>query len=139
VHARTAGLGVDEVARIEVKGFEWEAFEKKRLRYPEPVARHTESVADRVSRRLNNTILRPRPVIDRSRCTECAACISRCPVGAIGQRAGGLSIDRSACADCGCCVKVCDAGAVHKEFVGTARAVRWLAGRLRDQRFVQNA
>src|SRR5262244_2418597 len=100
VHARAAGLGIDDVARIEVKGLAWEAFQKKRLRHPAHVARHTASVVDRVTRRLNNTMLRPRPVIDRSRCTQCGACASRCPVGAIKETAGGLSIDRSACADC---------------------------------------
>jgi len=139
VHARAAGLGVDEVARIEVKGLEWDAFEKKRLRYPAHVARHTTSVFDRVTRRLNNTMLRLRPVIDRSRCTQCGACAGRCPVGAIKQGAEGFSIDRSVCADCGCCVSVCDADAVHKEFVGTARSVRWLAGRWQDQRVMQRA
>jgi len=139
VHAQAAGLGTNEVTRISVTGLEWEAFRKKRLRYPEHVAPRPESVADRVTRRLNNTMLRPRPVIEGARCTDCGACASRCPVGAIRQGTRGFSIDLGTCADCGCCVKVCDAGAVHKEFVGTARAVRWLAGRLRDQRFVQNA
>jgi len=138
-HARAVGLGVDEMARIEVKGLEWRAFDKKRLRHPEHVARHSASVVDRMTRRLNNTMLRPRPVIDRSHCTQCGACARRCPVGAIKHGAGGFSIDRSACADCGCCVKVCDADAVHTEFVGTARAVRWLAGRWQDQRVMQRA
>jgi ferredoxin len=133
-------LGTNEVARISVTGLEWKAFREKRLRYPEHVARRTESDADRVTRRLNNTMLRPRPVIEGARCTGCGACASRCPVGAIRQgTCGGFSIDLGTCADCGCCVKMCDAGAVHKEFVGTARAVRWLAGRLRDQRVIQNA
>jgi len=139
VHARAAGLGVDEVARIEVKGLAWEAFQKKRLRHPEHVARHSASVFDRVTRRLNNTMLRPRPVIDRSLCTQCGACAGRCPVGAIKQGAEGFSIDRSVCADCGCCVKVCDADAVHTEFVGTARTVRWLAGRWQDHRVMPKA
>src|SRR5262249_18526778 len=112
--------------------------QKKRLRYPELVARSSESVADRVTRRLNNTILRPRPVIESARCTGRGACASRGPVGALSPpTTGAFSIDLGGCADCGCGVTVCGTGAVHREFVGTARAVRWLTGRLRDQRVAQ--
>jgi len=135
IRARAVGLGTNEMAHIEVKGLDWDAFPRKRLRYPELVPRPTESLTDRVTRRLNNTILRPRPVIESARCTECGACARRCPVGAITPTGNGaFSIDLGSCADCGCCVKVCDADAVHKEFVGTAQALRWLAGRGRNQR-----
>jgi len=137
IRARAVGLGTNEMAHIEVKGLDWDAFPRKRLRYPELVPRPTESLTDRVTRRLNNTILRPRPVIESARCTECGACARRCPVGAITPTGNGaFSIDLGSCADCGCCVKVCDADAVHKEFVGTAQVLRWLAGRGRNQRVV---
>ena len=133
--AHAVGLGTNEMAHIEVKGLDWDAFPKKRLRYPELVVRPPESLTDRVTRRLNNTILRPRPVIESGRCTECGACARRCPVGAITPTSdGAFSIDLESCADCGCCVKVCDVGAVHQEFVGTAQALRWLAGRRGNHR-----
>ena len=133
IHGHAVGLGLNDIARITIKGLDWGGFEKKRLPHPAPEPFHHESLVDRVSRRLNNAILRPRPVIETDKCTGCGACADRCPVDAISR--GGherFVIDLRRCADCGCCLKVCETGAVHRQFVGIAKIARRLSGTLRD-------
>ncbi len=103
IHGNAVGLGSNQIDRIIVRGLEWDSFEKKRLLYPEPEPPYRESLTDQVTRRLNNTILRPRPVIASQTCTACGACASRCPVGAIRRSPHEkFSIDLDQCPDCGC-------------------------------------
>lgn len=50
------------------------------------------------------------PVIDRSICISCGACVSACPVGVLGQENREISIDRNAafgCIACGQCMMSC--------------------------------
>lgn len=137
IHANAVGLGSNQMDRIAVHGLSWDSFPKRHLRYPARVNSHSESLADRLTRRLNNTVLRPRPVIASQTCTGCGACATRCPVGAIRPRPQAkYSIDLGQCADCGCCLKVCDVGAVRSEFVGTGKTLRKLSGRLHARRSV---
>jgi len=103
IHGNAVGLGSNQIDRISVRGLKWNSFEKKRLLYPEPEPSYRESLTDQVTRRLNNTILRPRPVIASQTCTACGACASRCPVGAIRRSPHEkFSIDLDQCPDCGC-------------------------------------
>jgi len=103
IHGNAVGLGSNQIDRITVRGLKWDSFEKKRLLYPEPEPPYLESLTDQVTRRLNNTILRPRPVIASQTCTGCGACASRCPVGAIRRSPHEkFSIDLDQCPDCGC-------------------------------------
>ncbi len=103
IHGNAVGLGSNQIDRITVRGLKWDSFEKKRLLYPEPEPPYLESLTDQVTRRLNNTILRPRPVIASQTCTSCGACASRCPVGAIRRSPHEkFSIDLDQCPDCGC-------------------------------------
>jgi uncharacterized protein (DUF362 family)/ferredoxin len=133
IHGSEVGLGSNQIDRITVRGLNWDSFPKKRLRHPELLGPHTESLTDWLTRRMNNTVLRPRPVIARQACTGCGQCAARCPVGAIHpDLQGKYSIDLATCADCGCCLRVCDTGAVRSEFVGIAKVLRQLSGRLHD-------
>src|SRR5262249_40000801 len=119
VVGNAVGLGCNQLDRISIKGLDWASFERKRLRYPELVGRPEESLVGRVTRRVNNTVLRPRPVIAAHLCTGCGACASRCPVGAIQPGPQGMfAVNLATCADCGCCLKTCEVGAVNTEYVG---------------------
>jgi uncharacterized protein (DUF362 family)/Pyruvate/2-oxoacid:ferredoxin oxidoreductase delta subunit len=131
IHGQAVGLGSNRIDRIRVRGVDWDSFQKTRLMYPALEEPHSESLTSRITRRLNNTILRRRPVISTGTCSGCGACANRCPVGAIHpKRQGAFSIDLSACADCGCCLRVCEVGAVRSEFVGIGKGLRVLSGKL---------
>jgi ferredoxin len=45
-------------------------------------------------------------------CTNCAACVTECPVDAISETDGKYVIDEATCADCGACVGVCPVDAI---------------------------
>ena len=131
IHGSAVGLGSNQLDRIIVRGEDWSSLPKTRLLHPAPELPHSESLASRLTRRINNTILRRRPVISIQACTGCGACANRCPVGAIRPRDHGkFSIELSTCADCGCCLRVCDVGAVRSEFVGIGRLLRIVSGTL---------
>jgi ferredoxin len=124
------GLGCSDIGKIGIRGLDWELFEKRRLQYPfiRPVVKR--SSYDRVSRAVNNTLLRPRPVVAASRCTGCSDCVQRCPVNCIEAAPNNVyRINLNSCVDCGCCVKVCDSAAVQIEFVGLSKTVRHLLGK----------
>ncbi|MBW2120703.1 MAG: DUF362 domain-containing protein [Deltaproteobacteria bacterium] len=64
-------------------------------------------------RGLVKDVLVPRPVIERSRCSECLSCVKVCPPGAMKRGAGGIVIDRDRCIRCFCCQEVCPEGAIE--------------------------
>ena len=47
-------------------------------------------------------------------CTNCAACVSECPVDAISEKDGTYVIDEATCAACGACVGVCPTDAIKE-------------------------
>ena len=53
------------------------------------------------------------PVISEASCTACGACVSVCPVDAIMQKGGTVSIDTEACLGCGICVHACTNGSLE--------------------------
>ena len=130
IHGARVGLGCNHPEHIEVHGVDGDGLRRARLRPPDLTGlEFDESMPARLSRVLNNTLLRPRPVIAGERCTGCGACVDRCPVGAIRPVEGRYAIDHRACGDCGCCTKVCEAAAIDLRFVGLARVVRAAARR----------
>ena len=132
-YASKFGLGCDEIGQISIRGLDWREVEKPQLKRP-LVSGTKASTYDRVSAAINNTVLRPRPVIAAADCTGCGDCIRRCPVDCIEiSAANTYRIDRRNCVDCGCCLKVCDADAVNLQFVGLARGIRLLANRLPEK------
>jgi uncharacterized protein (DUF362 family)/ferredoxin len=130
IHGARAGLGCNHPERIQVRGVDGHGLKRARLRPPDLSGlEFEESMPARLSRVLNNTLLRPRPVITSERCTGCGACADRCPVQAIRPVGGRYAIDHRTCGDCGCCAKVCEAQAIDLRFVGLGRVVRSVARR----------
>jgi ferredoxin len=84
IHGHAVGLGANQIDRIIVRGMNWDSFQRKRLLHPALEGPHFESLTSQITRRMNNTLLRPRPVIVAQTGTSCGACADRCPVGAIG-------------------------------------------------------
>jgi MinD superfamily P-loop ATPase len=118
------GVGENRLERIEIAGPDWREF-RRLMRLPEMQSTPApESVLASLSRVANNTWLRPRPVIDHSKCSRCGDCVERCPVKCITQTGLGMQIDLRSCADCGCCSAVCEAEAVKLAHVGVARFLR---------------
>jgi uncharacterized protein (DUF362 family)/ferredoxin len=127
VYGQAAGLGCNQLAQISVHGVDWDSFEPKRLRYPAPPRMCAEPLWERLTRMVNHTIFRPRPVIAQARCTGCGDCVRRCPVNAMTPTAAGrFVINHTTCADCGCCLKVCHEGAVQLELGSLAKVTRSL-------------
>jgi ferredoxin len=125
MYGSAVGLGCNNMDQVHVQGIDWNSFEKKRLLHPAPPRMCDDSLYERVTRFVNHTIFRPRPVIASAACTRCGDCVTRCPVDAIGYvDDGGLLINHGACSDCGCCLSVCDVDAVQLEFVGLAKVAR---------------
>jgi len=124
VYGSAAGLGCNEMDRIDIRGLDWPDFPKKALRYPAPPRTGRGSLYDRLTRSLNHTILRPRPVIVQDRCTGCGDCSDRCPASAIAPLGRTFQVSQRACADCGCCIRVCEHEAVRLEFTRVASSVR---------------
>jgi uncharacterized protein (DUF362 family)/NAD-dependent dihydropyrimidine dehydrogenase PreA subunit len=130
-YAERFGLGSCDLERIDIRGVDWNAFEKQRLKYPAMASDARVSVYDRATALLNNTVFRPRPVISEARCTGCGDCAERCPVQCIQLgESGTYRVDLKQCVDCGCCVRVCEVAAVAFQFVGVAGGLRKLTGKL---------
>ena len=53
-----------------------------------------------------------RPVVDRSRCTQCATCWLYCPTQCIVERAAWFEADLKICKGCGVCARECPHRAV---------------------------
>ena len=117
------GIGCNVIEKIEIRGVDWPTFQKQSLRYPFSASTRV-GLYDRATAILNNTLLRPRPVIHHSDCQGCGDCVRRCPVNCIDPVSDSYRVDLRRCVDCGCCLATCERGAIHMEFTGFAKAVR---------------
>ena len=53
--------------------------------------------------------------IDYDVCVSCGACAETCPVGAIAEVDGQMTIDEEACVSCGACESGCPVEAIAVE------------------------
>ena len=128
------GLGFNDLQQISIRGLDWARFEKRRLKHPLISPLTKLSAYARITAVANNTVLRPRPVINATRCTGCKDCVTRCPVHCIQTGPGNVyCINLNNCVDCGCCLKVCEVGAAQLEFVSLAKVIRRLTNRLPEK------
>lgn len=58
-------------------------------------------------------------VVNRERCSGCAACTDVCPTEAI-QVVEGKAVIGLECMDCGACPRVCPEGAIRKQAAAAA-------------------
>lgn len=129
-------LGVGHWSRdaIALHGLSWEDLPIFTAPRPRIAPEAPEPPLARALRILNKTTLRPRPHIDKTRCTGCTVCIRACPVQAIAQdHPGRPRIDYKACADCLVCVDACHEKAIQLRphgWVAALQAPRTLAHRL---------
>ena len=130
------GTGCNQFGRISIRGIDWNAFPRPTLKPPWMHGETTATFYDRATTVLNNTLLRPRPVISPVACTGCGDCSQRCPVNAIESMTGRqlYRIDLDQCADCGCCLRVCEAEAIDLKFVGFPKIVRQVVNRMPEPR-----
>jgi uncharacterized protein (DUF362 family)/ferredoxin len=131
--ANRFGVGCNVLEQIRIRGIDRDQIHKYRLMYP-AMPHFQLSAYDRLTAIINNTVLRPRPVISPENCTECGDCVQRCPANCIepGTQNHSYTIDLKKCVDCGCCLKVCEAGAVSLRFAGISKAVRQAIKRFPD-------
>jgi Pyruvate/2-oxoacid:ferredoxin oxidoreductase delta subunit len=129
------GVGCNRLDRIRIRGIDWEAFKRQTLKHPWMYSGTSVSCYDRITALLNNTLLRPRPVISPAACTACGDCIVRCPVNCITPQAGDqpYRIALSRCADCGCCSKVCEAEAIELRLVGFSKMLHQVMNRMPER------
>jgi len=133
VFAANLGVGCNDFDAIDIRGMEWERFQRKCLKLPLLSPPSNKSIYERTSNFANHTIFRPRPVVAAAKCTGCGECADRCPVHCIKHAPDDVfKIDLRHCVDCGCCVKVCEQGAVNMEHVGAGKALRILTGTIKS-------
>jgi len=56
-----------------------------------------------------------RPVIDGTKCIQCAACSLFCPTGCMKDIGDQFTADLDFCKGCGICARICPVGAIAME------------------------
>lgn len=128
------GVGAWEREAITLRGMDWQDLPVLTPPSPSASPEPPEPRLARTLRILSKTRLRPRPRIDRRRCTDCTTCQQACPLQAINRDTNGrLQIDYRRCADCLVCADACQQQAIQLRPQGLAAALqapRTLAHRL---------
>ena len=73
-------------------------------------------------RRYLTNALTARPVVDRSRCKLCNACVEHCPPAAMKITDRKLTINYNQCIRCFCCQELCPHAALATRQGGSAQA-----------------
>lgn len=124
------GLGCADLKRIKLSGLDWTELQTIRLAYVPTLVAQPDGLYDRITRIVNKTVMRPRPMITKESCTRCSDCQQICPVQAIYQTLdGAFSIKKLDCADCHVCINACEHDAIELQHVGIGKVVRRLMNR----------
>jgi ferredoxin len=133
-HAHTRGLGVGDLREIEILGEGLEAVRVKDFRLPPAAGEMVGRVPSSLTRWATRH-LQAQPVVVRSRCVACGACVRACPTGAAQFRGKKAWIDKKKCIRCMCCHEACRYNAVELKLDILGRffhaAERWV---YRDRR-----
>lgn len=128
-HAHSRGLGIGDMAEIEVLGEEIATVKIRDFQLP-PAAGELMGKIPSVLTRWATWHLQPWPVVSRSRCVACGACVRVCPTGASRFREGKAWIEREKCIRCMCCHEACRYGAIDLRLDHIGRVFRTLERRL---------
>jgi uncharacterized protein (DUF362 family)/ferredoxin-like protein FixX len=133
-HAHTRGLGVGDLREIEILGEGLEAVRVKDFRLPPAAGEMVGRVPSSLTRWATRH-LQAQPVVVRSRCVACGACVRACPTGAAQFREKKAWIDKRKCIRCMCCHEACRYNAIELKLDILGRffraAERWV---YRDRR-----
>lgn len=107
--ARAMGLGEADLSKIEITGDDIKTFDVSNFKLPQtlPIKYIPKGIANSIA-----SLVKFRPVIDRSICRRCNLCKVSCPVDAIESGERGYYIDYAKCIGCMCCHEVCPYRAV---------------------------
>lgn len=105
-HAQARGLGVGDLAEIEVVGEKLDPLLVRDFHHP-PAAGEFVGRFPKALTRWATRHLQAQPVVVASRCVACGACIRACPTGAAQFRHKKAGIDRRKCIRCMCCHEAC--------------------------------
>jgi uncharacterized protein (DUF362 family)/ferredoxin len=118
--AAERGLGVDDLARIEIRGPSLDEVRPGDYALPERTLRAGRFISAlpgpllRVCRGLSQATAAV-PEVRASACIACGLCVRHCPTGAARMVRGGqrARIDRNLCISCFCCQEFCESDAIR--------------------------
>ncbi|MBC7099974.1 DUF362 domain-containing protein, partial [Candidatus Bipolaricaulota bacterium] len=111
-HAHTRGLGVGDLAKIEILGENLDSVKVRDFRLPPAAGEMMGRVPASVTRWATRH-LQAQPVVVPARCVGCGACVRACPTGAAQFRGKKAWIDRRKCIRCMCCHEACRYNAIE--------------------------
>ncbi|MFH0827401.1 MAG: DUF362 domain-containing protein [Candidatus Omnitrophota bacterium] len=107
--AARRGLGVADIASIELVGSQWHQLLDKPFELP------AASIRKKISHpilKLAAKLIKYYPYVKQDRCTKCGACIKACPEKIIRMERDHIKIDYPKCIACFCCQECCPASAI---------------------------
>jgi len=60
-------------------------------------------------------MVKPKAIVDETKCLACGGCISVCPQDALLMYGGKAYVTSDKCISCSICIKICPVGAIDEE------------------------
>jgi electron transport complex protein RnfB len=60
-------------------------------------------------------MVKPKAIVDDTKCLACCGCISVCPQDALSMCGGRAYVTSNKCISCAICIKTCPVGAINEE------------------------